>query len=126
MRKNISYAEITCDICGKVEQISQSQSLPEKWKRAEIPSINHSYNNSYELCPECVKKLENVIRCLEKNSELAQNSIREFVLKYNKTDSLERPTAFEVSLLYPEYVFIFNQDTNDIEEYWHFVSRGIL
>ena len=117
MRKNVNYAEITCDFCGKVEHIKASQVLPEGWSTAEIPQSEWTFNKKYDLCPDCIKKLEDIIECLKK-FEKVSNSIDEFVLKYNKTDLSERPTISEVSFLYPEYVFLCNEYTHDIEDYW--------
>lgn len=67
MRKNVNYAEITCDFCGKVEHISTSKILPENWREAEIPQSEWTFNKKYELCPDCIKKLEDIVECLKNN-----------------------------------------------------------
>ena len=47
-RENVSYAEITCDICGATERISQSLVLPDEWQHIKIGYVEK------DACPKCV------------------------------------------------------------------------
>lgn len=56
MRNNVSYAEITCDICGKIENIAASLVLPEGWEKVSV-----GYE-SWDACEECKRKIIETIR----------------------------------------------------------------
>lgn len=58
MRNNVSYAEITCDICGKIERIPQSLILPKGWSRVEF---DHSKKDT---CDDCLKEIEELFNNL--------------------------------------------------------------
>ena len=70
MRKNVNYAEMTCDFCGKVEHISQSKILPENWSKVDIPLTKYGYSMHCDLCPDCIEKLENIVECLKNHPEV--------------------------------------------------------
>lgn len=58
MRNNVSYAEITCDICGKIERIPQSLILPKRWSRIEVD------NSKKDACEDCLKSIEEFMKKL--------------------------------------------------------------
>lgn len=93
MREIINYAEITCDFCGKVEHIKASQVLPKGWSTAEIPQSEWTFNKKYDLCPDCIKKLEDIIECLKNHPEvdvikLIENDITKHKCN-NKGDAID-------------------------------------
>jgi len=59
MRNNVSYAEITCDICGKIEHIPQSLILPKGWSRVEIDNLKK------DTCEDCLKAIKELINNLK-------------------------------------------------------------
>ena len=84
MREIINYAEMTCDFCGKVEHIKASQVLPKGWSTAEIPQSEWTFNKKYDLCPDCIKKLEDIIECLKNHPEVDVVKLIENDIKKNR------------------------------------------
>ena len=62
MRKNVQYAEITCDICGKKEHIQQGSILPIGWGNVEIRY------EEWDACNECIEMVTNYIKRLKEQN----------------------------------------------------------
>lgn len=61
MRENI----ITCDICGKLLQSTESRmcdSFKTEFESVTITIIHNDKNGSYDLCPRCKKRMEKYLR----------------------------------------------------------------
>ena len=60
MRKNVSYAECTCDVCGEVEHIAQSLLYPKGWGEISFPM-----GEKLEVCDKCLLKIQEAISKLK-------------------------------------------------------------
>lgn len=60
MTENISYRKCTCDICGKIENVSISGSLlPKDWEHFAIGK------KEYDVCLDCFVKVDMAIEDLQ-------------------------------------------------------------
>ena len=60
MRKNVSYSECTCDVCGKVEHITQSLLYPKGWGTISFPM-----GEKLEVCDKCLLRIQEAISKLK-------------------------------------------------------------
>lgn len=58
MRENISYAEVTCDLCGKKEHINLSRVLPLGWDTIDLG------DGKKDVCDSCYRYVREVIQRL--------------------------------------------------------------
>lgn len=67
-RKNVSYAECTCDVCGEVKHIPQSRIFPEGWGEITFPM-----GEKLEVCQRCLVKIQESISKMKYVEKAVQN-----------------------------------------------------
>lgn len=63
MRNNVSYAEITCDICGKKERIPLSCVLPAGWAKVSVRY------DEWDACTECINRINTFIEGIKEAND---------------------------------------------------------